>query len=492
MLTSPEQPDPIPDPATGQVQASGPGTVVLLVPEAGVWRATVGGARLEPTTALGWAQGFKLPAGASRQPRGPAHRPGPAPDPAAGRGAAGPGHGGHHGPARPGWPRRSPRAPASTTPPPAATSAWPAWPGEVWPGERPAAPAGGPGGPEEDRPAPLIPSRAARHQKKGNRLFRGRGAQPPPPPQSPPTAAPPRPAAARRPAGSRPGGPPPRPGREPRPAGGRPAPPRPPPPLRTDPTVRPCPDGGTPASRGAPDARRRRAEGAAGPQGPPAARPQARRPARLQPRPGRGPGRRGGRAGRRGQRPAAARPPATPVTRDPYSARWVCPLLPGQTTAVTIANVGDADRLAAHHHPRERQEGRPDHQGAGRRQDRAADAEAGQAGFVQVEAFSAPVVVSAPGLGCAPGPGNRWWLPASDTRFGTETKVIIANPDSQPATGRPGAPPDLRLDPVRRGREVFIQPGEAVVRPSATTPRPGSSRRSRWSPGPGGWWPARP
>jgi hypothetical protein len=63
MLTSPEQPIPVPDPASGQVAASGPGTVVLLVPEAEAWRATVGGARLEPTTALGWAQGFKLPAG---------------------------------------------------------------------------------------------------------------------------------------------------------------------------------------------------------------------------------------------------------------------------------------------------------------------------------------------------------------------------------------------------------------------------------------------
>jgi hypothetical protein len=30
-----------------------------------VWRATAGGDRLEPTTALGWAQGFKLPAGAA-------------------------------------------------------------------------------------------------------------------------------------------------------------------------------------------------------------------------------------------------------------------------------------------------------------------------------------------------------------------------------------------------------------------------------------------
>jgi GT2 family glycosyltransferase len=65
MLTSPASPRPIPDPDTGQVDATGPGTVMLLVPESEVWRATVGGARLEPTTALGWAQAFKLPAGAA-------------------------------------------------------------------------------------------------------------------------------------------------------------------------------------------------------------------------------------------------------------------------------------------------------------------------------------------------------------------------------------------------------------------------------------------
>ena len=64
MLTAPP-PAPIPDPATGRAEAAGPGTVVLLVPEAKAWQATVGGARLEPTTALGWAQGFRLPAGAT-------------------------------------------------------------------------------------------------------------------------------------------------------------------------------------------------------------------------------------------------------------------------------------------------------------------------------------------------------------------------------------------------------------------------------------------
>jgi GT2 family glycosyltransferase len=63
LLTGSIQPVPVPDPDSGQVQASGPGTLVLPVPEAAVWRATAGGSRLEPTTALGWAQGFTLPAG---------------------------------------------------------------------------------------------------------------------------------------------------------------------------------------------------------------------------------------------------------------------------------------------------------------------------------------------------------------------------------------------------------------------------------------------
>jgi len=63
LLTSSTKPVPVPDPASGQAQATGPGTVVLPVPEAAVWQATAGGTRLEPTTALGWAQGFRLPDG---------------------------------------------------------------------------------------------------------------------------------------------------------------------------------------------------------------------------------------------------------------------------------------------------------------------------------------------------------------------------------------------------------------------------------------------
>lgn len=41
----------------------GPATVVLPVPASDAWRATVRGAQLQPTTVLGWEQGFIVPAG---------------------------------------------------------------------------------------------------------------------------------------------------------------------------------------------------------------------------------------------------------------------------------------------------------------------------------------------------------------------------------------------------------------------------------------------
>ena len=57
-------PTPVPSPAGG-VQLSGPGTVVLTVPAGPAWSASLGGRRLRPTSALGWAQAFDVPAGAS-------------------------------------------------------------------------------------------------------------------------------------------------------------------------------------------------------------------------------------------------------------------------------------------------------------------------------------------------------------------------------------------------------------------------------------------
>ena len=284
-----------------------------------------------------------------------------------------------------------------------------------------------PGGPDEDQPAALIPSRAARHQQKRS-LRRGRPAKP---------------------------------------AAADPSSPEPP---RREPRVRPVPDlpRGEPATGGRPEEpgepRRR----------PSLKAPQLRTPQLRAPQLADLRGTSLGLAGTlvvlatalvfgANALPSATQP-AAPATRDPYSARWVCPLLGGQTTPVTIANVGEATASL-----------RTTIRGTGKSAAPATQELAGgktqqlslkpaKAGFVQVESFSAPVVVSAPGLGCAPGPGNRWWLPASDTRFGTETNVIIANPDSQPATV--DLVPHLTSGSIRPDeREVFIKPGEAVVRP---------------------------
>jgi hypothetical protein len=368
-------------------------------------------------------------------------------------------------------------------------------------------PPGGPTGPDDERPPALIPSRAARHQKKG--MFR-RSAKPPAPPPPPgEREAPPERERQVPPDWERPA-PPPRERQAPPDWEGREAPPS---------WARPAP----PTREGRPPFRRERQvppggpQGAPGPSGRPAGAPGARtgpgarfgagprRPgARVRPvpdLPGGEPGREPAEEPRR--RPAlkapqlrtpqlqdlrasslglagalvavvallvvavnalpAAKPPTTPASRDPYSARWVCPLLAGQSTQVTIANVGDATASLRALVRESGQRAAPTNQQLAGGQTETLALKPAKAGYVQVEAFSAPVVVSAPGLGCAAGPGNRWWLPASDTRFGTDTQVVIANPDSQPAVV--DLVPHLTSGSIRSDdREVFIQPGQTVVR----------------------------
>jgi Family of unknown function (DUF5719) len=310
-------------------------------------------------------------------------------------------------------------------------------------------PTGGPGGPDEDRPAPLIPSRAARHQQKRG-LLRGRSARPtppsrptqPPPTSSQPPAEPPRRERPRRPEWRE----------RVRPAPGRP--PAEPPPAAEDVE---------------PEQPRRRPQVKAPQLKAPQLKASQLRAPKLSDV-------RGSSLGLAGTLVAvtavlvlavntlpAAKGPAVPVTRDPYSARWVCPLLGGQTTQVTIANVGETAASLRTTIRGTDKNPAPATEKLDGGKSKQLSLKAAKAGFVQVEAFSAPVVVSAPGLGCAPGPGNRWWLPASDTRFGTDTKVIIANPDSQPATV--DLIPHLTSGSIRPDqREVFVKPGEAVER----------------------------
>ena len=106
-----------------------------------------------------------------------------------------------------------------------------------------------------------------------------------------------------------------------------------------------------------------------------------------------------------------AKPPATPVSRDPYSARWVCPLLPGQATPVTIANVGDATASLRTQVRQSGQRSAPTTKQLAGGATEQLTLKPAKAGFVQVEAFSAPVVVSAlasaapgraPAGGCPP------------------------------------------------------------------------------------------
>ncbi|HEX3202017.1 MAG TPA: hypothetical protein VHW42_08800, partial [Actinomycetes bacterium] len=304
-------------------------------------------------------------------------------------------------------------------------------------------PTGGPGGiPDDDRPAPLIPSRAARHQAKRG-LLRGRPNRPPRPAPEAPERPPPepsgrerqRPWARERPEPS---------GRDgQRPAGRE----------RQGPRVRPVPDlpAGEPSE--------------IPPREDPRRRPALKAPQLRPPRPA---DLRGSTLGLAGSLVVvaavlvlavnalpSARPPATPAAAEPYSARWVCPLLPGQATAVTIANVGEATASLRTLVRETGTESKPATRELAGGATQKLSLKPQKAGFVQVEAFSAPVVVSAPGLGCAPGPGNRWWLPASDTRFGSDTSVIIANPDNQPAVV--DLVPHLTSGSIRPDdREVFV------------------------------------
>jgi hypothetical protein len=56
-------------------------------------------------------------------------------------------------------------------------------------------------------------------------------------------------------------------------------------------------------------------------------------------------------------------------------------------------------------------------------------------GLLEVESFGAPVAVNASGQpACVPGSATRWWLPAADIPQGGDTRVLIANPGEDGAT----------------------------------------------------------
>jgi Family of unknown function (DUF5719) len=342
-------------------------------------------------------------------------------------------------------------------------------------------------GPEQP-PEPVIPSRAARHQAKRGRFRRGRPARPGPDRPARPSPEPPPPTPPARSTGTHPS-------EGPRtPPGGPPDPPGPWAPTDREPprpapadwaTERPSGDLGQevwePPAAAPPDG------DGAGPAAEPAAllvgrareqRGPRRRRVPLRPPSVAAPPLRGvaassvGLAGvlvaaatalvvAVGALPSAS-PPTTPATRGPYSARWVCPLLAGQPTTVTVANVGSATAQVQTAVRASKQPAPPASKklAAGVTQRLALQPK--EDGYVQVEAFSAPVAVSADGLGCAPGPSNRWWLPASDTRQGIDTTVVVANPNNDPAVV--DLVPHVTAGSLPADKELFVPPRSAVTR----------------------------
>jgi hypothetical protein len=133
------------------------------------------------------------------------------------------------------------------------------------------------------------------------------------------------------------------------------------------------------------------------------------------------------------------RPAAAPPTLDPYSQRWVCPLLANQKATVAVANTGSATatlrtvtRIGA---AQAALGAKASTSQLGAGQSTVLTASTGnQPGMIQVESFNAPVVASAAGQpACVPGPTDHAWLPIADLSAGAGTSVVIANPNADDA-----------------------------------------------------------
>jgi Family of unknown function (DUF5719) len=148
----------------------------------------------------------------------------------------------------------------------------------------------------------------------------------------------------------------------------------------------------------------------------------------------------GGLAGLMDMLPKASAPVAVDAGA-PYSARWVCPLLPSSFGTVVADNLGQRAAAMRVGVNAVRSQGvagpggksTPDLAAGASRTVRAQSGPNG--GFVQVEAFGAPIAAtSADQPTCVPGPATRWWLPGLTVTNETKVTVVIANPETADAT----------------------------------------------------------
>ncbi|HEY2956734.1 MAG TPA: DUF5719 family protein [Actinomycetota bacterium] len=158
-----------------------------------------------------------------------------------------------------------------------------------------------------------------------------------------------------------------------------------------------------------------------------------------------------------------------PVVADagaPYSARWVCPLLPNSVGTVTANNVGrTAASLDAGSDSQPARGGGPTQQLAARAT-HVFHAKGGpRGGFVQVEAFGAPVAATSAGQPpCVTGPATRWWLPGLTSGGDTRATLVIANPEAGDATVN--ITPHLTEGSVHPQalQNVFVRAGTTVLK----------------------------
>ncbi|HEX6678557.1 MAG TPA: DUF5719 family protein [Actinomycetes bacterium] len=130
-----------------------------------------------------------------------------------------------------------------------------------------------------------------------------------------------------------------------------------------------------------------------------------------------------------------AAPPKPVDAGAPYSARWVCPLLPNSVGTVTANNVGRTAASIEAGSAGQQAGGQPAQQLAARATHTFHAPSGPAGGFVQVEAFGAPVAATAANQPpCVAGPGTRWWLPGLTSSAQSKVTLVIANPESADAS----------------------------------------------------------
>ena len=178
----------------------------------------------------------------------------------------------------------------------------------------------------------------------------------------------------------------------------------------------------------------------------------------------------------------APKRPAAAARGEPYSARWVCPLLPRQDGTITVTNTGTGQLRVHQAITLAGQEGQAvpgpplgdaTLEPGNRYTIRTNPGKVTAPGVLQVEGIGGAVAVAASGHPpCSASPSDRWWLAEMDTQA-DDARIIVANPYDESATvqirlhtsGGQVTPPNWQ--------SLFIPGRSAIVRSLRETSMPG-------------------